>query len=171
VQDLDRLTKTVQAFHEAEIRFVLIGGLALVAYGQAIITRDVDLVYAVDPENLGRIAAYLPTIRARVLGRPAGDGFVIQTSTLERVRFLNLSTDLGIVDLMRQVPGVDSFEGLWERASVLDLGGFEVRVASVDDLIAMKQAANRPKDQMHLPGLLELKRQIEEAKRDEKATG
>jgi predicted nucleotidyltransferase len=58
---------------------------------------------------------------------------------------------------MREIPGVDSFESLWERAIPMDLGGFTVRVASIDDLIAMKRAANRPKDQVHLKELLALK--------------
>jgi hypothetical protein len=79
------------------------------------------------------------------------------------VRFLNLFTDLGEVDVMRETPGVDSFEGLWERAVPMDLGGFTVRVASLDDLIAMKRAADRPKDRNHLYELLALKKLLNEA--------
>jgi predicted nucleotidyltransferase len=53
------------------------------------------------------------------------------------------------------VPGVDSFQGLWERSSEKVLFGVPVRVASLEDLIAMKRAAGRAKDQPHL---LELER-------------
>jgi predicted nucleotidyltransferase len=66
------------------------------------------------------------------------------------------------VDVMREIGGVDSFEGLWERAVPMDFGGFVVRVASIDDLIAMKRAANRPKDQAHIYELLALKKLIAE---------
>lgn len=156
-----RLNTAVRTFHEAGIRFVLIGGLAMNAYGASNITRDADFAYAVEPDNLDRLAAFLPTIHARVLGRPANDNFVITAATLAKVRFLNLKTDLGDVDVMREIGGVDSFEGLWERASLMDLGGFVVRVASIDDLISMKRAANRPKDQSHLYELLALKKLIE----------
>ena len=157
---IDRLKTAVRTFQEAGIRFVLIGGLAMNAHGASNITRDVDLAYALELDNLERLAAFLPTIHARVSGRPAGDGFVITPQTLQRARFLNLYTDLGEVDVMREIGGVDSFEGLWERAIPMDLGGFVVRVASIDDLISMKRAANRPKDQAHLYELLALKKLI-----------
>jgi hypothetical protein len=78
------------------------------------------------------------------------------------VRFLNLYTNLGEVDVMRQIPGVDSFDGLWERSVLTGLGGFVVRVASLDDLIVMKRTTSRPKDQAHLYELLALKKLIED---------
>lgn len=62
---------------------------------------------------------------------------------------------------MRDVLGIDTFAGLSERASMMDFGGFSVRVASLDDLIAMKRAAGRPKDQAHLYELLALRRLLE----------
>jgi predicted nucleotidyltransferase len=162
VSDIEQLLTAVRKFHEAGIRFVLIGGLALRAHGSNYLTTDADFAYAIEPDNLERLAAFLPTIHARVLGRPANDGFVITARTLERVRFLNLFTDWGEVDVMREIGGVDSFEGLWERAVPMDFGGFVVRVASIDDLIAMKRAANRPKDQAHIYELLALKKLIAE---------
>lgn len=160
----DKLGQAVGAFQEAEIEFVLIGGLAMVAHGSNHLTRDIDLVYLVDTPNLERLAAFLSAIHARVLGRPAHDGFVITAGLLSRVRFLNLDTDLGQVDVMREVPGVDSVENLRQRAVPTDFGGFIVPIASLEDLIAMKLAANRPKDQSHLYELLALKKLLEENK-------
>ena len=155
-----RFAKVIRHFYDADLRFVVIGGVAMGLHGSDHLTNDADFAYAVDPENLVKLAAFLPTIHARVSGRPANDHFVITPQTLEKVKFLNLYTDLGEVDVMRQIAGVDSFEGLWERAVPTDLGGFVVRVASLDDLIAMKRAANRPKDQMHVLELLALRKLI-----------
>lgn len=162
MNDTDPLLTLVRKLHDADIRFVLIGALALRSHGSSYLTTDVDIAYALEPENVERLAAFLPTIHARVLGRPAHDNFVVDAATLQRVRFLNLITDLGEVDVLREIPGVDSFEGLWERAVPMDFGGFTVRVASIDDLIAMKRAANRPKDQAHIYELLALKKLIAE---------
>ena len=64
---------------------------------------------------------------------------------------------------MLAVPeGLDSYEGLVSRAVEMGVFGVSVHVASVDDLIAMKRAANRPKDQAHLYELLALKELLEE---------
>ena len=162
MKNVEHLKKAVRAFHSAEIRFVLIGGLAMIAHGaNTAISRVVDVVYESDSDNIERLAAFLPTIHARVLGRPAHDGFTITASMLRNVRFLNLYTDLGEVDVMREIPGVESFDGLYERSILSDFGGFTVRIASLDDLISMKRAANRPKDQNHLYELLALKKLIE----------
>jgi hypothetical protein len=53
---------------------------------------------------------------------------------------------------------VDSFEGLRQRAAEMELFGVPVRVASLEDLIRMKQAAGRLQDQLHLVELEALRR-------------
>ena len=66
-------------------------------------------------------------------------------------------TDLGSLDLLGEIPGITSFDELADRAEEVILYGHRLRVASVADLIAMKRAANRPKDQIHLQQLEYLK--------------
>jgi hypothetical protein len=132
----------------------MIGGMAMVAYGVEYASTAVDFVYSSELENLERLSALLLKVNARVVGQSPNAPFALTPAVLRRVRFLNLTTDTGAIDLMREVPGVDSFEGLWERAVPMDLGGFTVRVASLDDLIAIKRAANRPKDQPHCANCL-----------------
>ncbi len=75
---------------------------------------------------------------------------------------LTLQTDLGDFDILAEPEGIDNFEGLWERATYLPLFGLQVRVASLEDLIAMKRAANRPKDQLHVLELLEIQKLLRE---------
>jgi hypothetical protein len=53
--------------------------MAMIAHGANVLTQDVRFAYAVEPENLERLATYLPMIHARVLGRPESDNFVITT--------------------------------------------------------------------------------------------
>ena len=151
-----------QQLQEAGIQFVIVGGVALQLHGGTYVTKDFDFSYARDDENCERVAGAMNQLRPRPLGWPAQNPFQLTVSQLQRVRFLNLKTSLGDIDLLPLPDGIDSFEGLWERSVEMDMEGFTVRVASIDDLIAMKRAANRPKDQLHLFELQALKRVIAE---------
>ena len=75
---------------------------------------------------------------------------------------MTLDTEAAPVDLLAEIPGIESFEALWNRSVETDIYGVMVRVASLDDLIAMKRAANRPKDQSHLYELEAIKRLTDE---------
>ena len=131
-------------------------------HGCAHITEDVDISYARDRENLRDLASALRDQHARLRGVPADLPFILDEYTFRNVENLTLETDLGALDLLATPAGADSFEGLWERGIEADMEGFTVRVASLDDLIAMKRAANRPKDQNHILELLALKKLLAE---------
>lgn len=160
----DELIKVIRLLHEAGIRFVLIGGMALTAHGGNHFTQDVDISPMPDLDNRETLATFLRMHHARPLGLPPSTSFTLDADHLQlgALRFLNLKTDLGSIDILPLPSGIDSFEGLWERSVVMDLGGFLVHVASLDDLIAMKQAAGRIKDQLHLLELQALKKLIAE---------
>ena len=74
---------------------------------------------------------------------------------------ITLRTDLGSVDLFGELPGAGTFEQLWNGAALIDLDGLPVRVASISSLIAMKRAAGRPKDRLHLMELEQMQAQTE----------
>jgi hypothetical protein len=133
---------------------------ASLAHGANTLTQDVDFAYAVDDDDLTKLADFLVAIHSRIITRKTDHGFPISPGLLRRVHFLNLATDIRAVDVMREIPGADSFAGLRVRAVSMDFGGFPVNVASLDDLIQMKQAANRPKDQLHLLEQFALRTQI-----------
>ena len=81
---------------------------------------------------------------------------IFDVRTLRNVSNLSLVTEFGDLDILGNPAGIDSFEGLFERSTVMEIYGVEVQVASIDDLIAMKHAANRPKDHIHILELLRL---------------
>jgi hypothetical protein len=97
----------------------------------------------------------------KLRGAPADLPFILDERSFRFAKNFTLTIDLGDIDLLGDVPGVDSFESLLSRSVVMDLGGFEVRVASLDDLIAMKKAAGRIKDQIHIIELQALKKLID----------
>jgi len=153
-ESLPDFPNILAALEAAQVRFVLIGGLAMVAHGSAHITVDIDICYARDRDNFSALVAALKPSNPHLRGAPEGLPFFFDTRTFANVLNLTLATDLGGVDLLGEVPGIASFDALWERSVVIELEGVAVHVASLDDPIAMKVAAGRPKDHLHL---LELK--------------
>jgi hypothetical protein len=128
------------------VDFVVVGGVAATAHGSVAFTQDLDISYAPEPDNLERLGDVLVSLDARLRGVTDDVPFVPDGRTLRRTRVLTLDTPLGWVDLLAQPDGAPVYEQLRARALVTDLGGVVVRVASLDDLIAMKKAAGRPKD-------------------------
>ena len=128
------------------VDFVVVGGIAAVAHGSATFTQDLDIAYAPAQENLDRLGRVLVDLGARLRGVTDDVPFIPDGRTLRRTRVLTLETPIGPVDLLARLDGAPEYERLRERASREEIGGVEVQIASLDDLIAMKKAAGRPKD-------------------------
>ena len=148
----------LEALQSANVRFVLIGGLAMSAHGSAYITQDIDVGYARDHENIRLLNQALAGMHPRLRGFPEGLPFVWDERTIRSAANMTLDTDESPVDILGDIPGITSFEGLWERSVIREIYGLPVHVASIPDLLSMKRAANRPKDQAHILELLELQK-------------
>jgi predicted nucleotidyltransferase len=128
------------------VDFVLIGGYAAVLHGSPRVTRDLDVCYATDTENLRALARVLDELNARLAAVEEDLPFAADERTLSRVELLTLDTDAGRLDLLTAPAGFRGYERLRANAARYDIGGFLVKVAEIEDLIAMKAAAGRPKD-------------------------
>jgi hypothetical protein len=128
------------------VDFVVIGGVAVVLHGSPRNTFDLDVCFATDPANLEALGAVLTDLGARLKGLEEDLPFVADAATLRRVQLLTLVTPLGAFDVHVRPTGAPPYATLRRRAERYDLGGFSVLVASLEDLIAMKRTAGRPKD-------------------------
>lgn len=135
------------------VDFVVIGGFAAIAHGSPMLTQDLDIAYATDPGNLEALGSVLLELGARLRGVGDDVPFVPDAATLRRIQVLTLDTPDGALDLLARPDGSPPYPQLRARAERLDLGGVTVAVAGLDDLIAMKQAAGRPKDHAALEHL------------------
>lgn len=148
----------LEALSRADVRCVLIGGLALTVHGSSYVTQDIDFGYSRDKMNVQALVRALEAVHPRARGLPPDLPFVWDERTLRALTNMTLDTDVAPVDLLADIPGVASFEALWERSVVMEVYGVRVRVAAIEDLIAMKVAADRPKDRAHLVELRALYR-------------
>ena len=153
-----RLGALLRALTEGDVDFVVIGGIAAVAHGSPQFTRDLDITYAGDEENLEHLGSVLVGLGATLRGVTEEIPFVADGRTLRHTRVLTLVTPDGAIDILAQPDGSDSYERLRANAITASVGGVVVRIAGLDDLIAMKKAAGRPKDRIYVEELEAIRR-------------
>ncbi|MSU80666.1 MAG: hypothetical protein EXS16_21585 [Gemmataceae bacterium] len=129
-----------------DVQFIVIGGGAAIVHGAARMTYDVDVVYARNAENLGRLVAALKPYKPYLRGVPLGLPFIWDQRTLQGGLNFTLTTTLGDLDLLADVPGGGMYEQIVPFTVELDAFGVRCLVVTLDMLIQMKRAAGRPKD-------------------------
>ena len=140
------------------VEFIVIGGFAAVAHGAPHVTFDVDVVPSRAGDSLDRLARALKEMGARIRTEGIEDGlpFDAAPSLLRGVSILNLQTRFGDLDLTFTPAGTTGFDDLARNAVTVTVQDVQVRVASLEDVIRSKEAANRDKDHVTLPALRKL---------------
>ena len=139
------------------VRFVVIGGVALVSRGAQRSTEDLDIAYARDRENLQRLATALEPLHPKLRGVPPELPFLFDAQTLRSGLNFTLDTDLGPLDLLGEVAGLGSFEHVDHAADELSIEGQRILVLTLDGLERSKRAAGRPKDLIDLSYIQKLR--------------
>jgi hypothetical protein len=149
------LRALLEALHRSEVRFVVIGGVAVAAHGYVRGTEDLDLVPDPDPANLDRLTNSLEELESTLptVGRafdPTTDVAVIR-----RGGNVTADTRFGGLDIVQRAIGVPSYSDLVADAVESELLGVPVRICSLARLREMKQAAGRDQDRADLANLPE----------------
>ncbi len=123
------------------IRYVLIGGIALIRHGVVRMTRDIDVVLEPGNDNIERIRELIAEWGAT---RP--DGSPIPADTIAAGRSIHLATPHGPIDLLPEQASPLTFAELITRADVRKVDGVEAPICSLGDLVALKRIASRERD-------------------------
>jgi predicted nucleotidyltransferase len=142
VSDFKRI---IAELNGAGVRYVLVGGIALIRHGVVRATRDVDAIVASDPDNLARVRSLIDAWPAT---RP--DGSPVPLDMVAPGKTINLSTPHGDLDLLAERPSPLSFDELLARAEVRRVDGVEAPICSLADLVALKRLAGRERDLVDL---------------------
>lgn len=138
--------RLIAALAESDVAFIIVGGLAATIHGSARLTQDVDVVYERGPENLHRVVRALAPFAPYLRGAPAGLPFDWSTTTLRHGLNFTLTTSLGAIDLLGEIPGGGRYEALLDATVDVELFGVRCRALDLGALIRAKRAAGRPKD-------------------------
>lgn len=137
-QDLIRL------LHRHEVRYLIVGGEAVIHYGHVRLTGDVDFFYATDPANCDRLYAALESFWSGPVPALASAAELSEPDLV-----LQFGRPPNRIDLLARISGV-AFEQAWpnRRAVPVDFGGevLALRYIGLQDLLRNKRASGRPKD-------------------------
>lgn len=159
-----KIVELLQSLADDEVQYVLVGGLAVQLHGFLRATFDVDLVLAMNDENLLRFIGVAKRY-GLVPGIPVPIDSLRNAAQIDQwhrekgmlaFSLREQQAAGGVVDVLVRPP--IPFERLRANAVTGMLFGRSVAIASIDDLLAMKQCANRPKDQLDIVALEKIKR-------------
>lgn len=156
-------SRAFRVLNAHDVRYVVVGGLAGELLGAALATNDIDVCYERSPDNMARLADALRDLHAKlgVVGVEKDLPSILDGRTIAAGDSFGFTTDAGDLEILGTPPGTGGFRDLDADATSYDLGDdLVVRVVSLDDLIRMKEASGRPKDQAHLHVLAALKEMI-----------
>ncbi len=139
---------------QADVRFVVIGGLALGSWGVVRGTKDCDIVPDPDPENLETLAHVAAELGGHVqLGESLLGSERSIAALLRSGERALISTQLGDLDVVQGLEGVLPYAELRARAIDVEMADMTIAICALDHLRTMKRAAGRPRDLVDLEDL------------------
>ena len=149
----------LSAFHAHGVRYLIVGGYAVIFHAQPRFTKDIDLFIKADPVNAQATYDALAEFGAPLQGiRP--EDFA------DRSSFYRFGRDPHGFDILPDLPGVD-FDAAWERRveGVIDPeSGLKAVFIAKDDLIAAKLASGRTRDLADVEDIRAASKSVEPAR-------
>lgn len=142
------LGRILEDLNGAGVRYVLIGGIALIRHGVVRATRDIDAVFDPAADNVDRIRDLVGRWGAT---RP--DGSAIPEGGIAGDRTIHLSTPHGELDLLSEAASGLVFSDLLARSEARRVDGVEAPICSLADLVAMKRSVGCERDLVDLADL------------------
>ena len=131
-------TDLLRLFNANSVRYLVIGGYAVVQYAEPRFTKDLDLWISTDASNAAAVYEALREFGAPLSGLTEAD-------FAEEGYFYQMGVPPVRVDILMGIPGLQ-FGEAWERSVEIDFDGLPVSFISRQDLIASKLASGRLQD-------------------------
>ena len=144
----------IDALAAHQVRYVLIGGAAMMLHGSAYMTRDIDICYERTKANIDALVAALSPFKPQLRLR-SGEvlPFRWDAKTIHYGENFTLSTTVGDVDILGSISGFKDFAEISRSAAPYKIGSRLIPMMTIDGLVVAKRAAGRQKDLLALPEL------------------
>ncbi len=131
-------SELLRLFNDNGVRYLVIGGYALVQYAEPRFTKDLDLWIGTTGDNA--LAVYRALVQ---FGAPLNG--LTEHDFSEEGYFYQMGVPPVRVDILMGIPGLE-FEDAWQRRNEVPFNELIVPFIAKDDLITAKRAAGRPQD-------------------------
>ena len=150
--DVTQVDSIFRALNNARVRYLVVGGVAVIAHGYVRFTKDLDLVIGLDPENVERALVALESIRYRPLVPVAQLAFAdpiqrerwIEEKHMIVFQMLDIDAPKTRLDIFVREPF--NFADEYAQAFWQKYRGQDVPFVRRDALFKMKREAGRPHD-------------------------
>ncbi len=135
----------LRLFKDNNVRYLVVGGYAVIQYAEPRFTGDLDVWVSVDSKNARAVFTALQEFGAPLVG-------LSETDFSEEGYFYQMGVPPVRVDVLMGISGVE-FEEAWARRVNVDFDGVVVVFISREDLITAKLASGRPQDLLDVEAL------------------
>jgi len=137
----------LKIFEKYKIRYLIVGGYAVMKYSEPRFTKDLDVFIATDQDNANGVYSAL-----REFGAPLEN--LTPNDFAHKGYFYQMGRPPLRVDIMMSIPGIE-FEDAWENRETVRLDDLRILFISRSDLIQAKEASGRPQDKVDVEKLRE----------------
>ena len=137
----------LKIFKKHEVRYLVVGGYAVMKYSEPRFTKDLDVLISTDQNNANSVYTALKEFGAPLKNLTAAD-------FTHEDYFYQMGRSPLRVDIMMSIPGV-KFDEVWGNRVVIELDDIEICFISRSDLIRAKKASGRPQDKIDIEKLKE----------------
>jgi len=148
----------LQRLARADVDFVIVGGYAGVVHGCTYVTQDVDICCDFSPANLLALQEALSDLHPVHRMTPGRQPLKLTAENAPDFKNLYLDTDIGRLDCLSYIEGIGAYEQVKQAGERIEVEGMQLRVLTIDSLIAAKEAMNRPRDKEAIRQLKAIKR-------------
>ncbi|HEX3577687.1 MAG TPA: DUF6036 family nucleotidyltransferase [Thermoanaerobaculia bacterium] len=144
--------KVFRLLNEHEIRYVIVGGIAVILHGSPRLTADLDIIIDLAPLNAGQaievlqrsgFMAEIPVDIRQFADESVRRSWIAQKN-MKALSLHDREMPPTVIDILADSP--IAFEELYQRAKLVSLDEMTLRIASIPDLIALKRLSGRPED-------------------------
>lgn len=160
----------LDALNQARVRYLVVGGVAVVLHGYLRTTADLDLIIQLERDNVLRAIRTLQDHQYRPRAPVSAENFAEQQVREQWIRDKGLAVftlwspahPTLEIDLFVSEPF--DFDAVYARALRVPLEKTEATVIALEDLIALKRGVGRPRDLEDIAALESLAEEVDERK-------